>query len=142
MEEEYDLGDLEYIKSGGPSDEEMDKIDGIRVKIDSINIIEATSRFQDGKPLPEGMEIKVKKLELTTVPFGASLIGRDIVHKERYNLKDKSGKWIVSLHEKASTAKFLATYKLDKFENAKGKEVLLIKKTNPDTKRSYLTIKI
>jgi len=142
MSEEFGLEELEYIRSGGATDDEMDKLDGSRVKIASIEVIDDTSTYKDGKALPEGMEIEVKKLLLTTEPFGKELIGRDITHKEKYNLKEKDGKWIVSLHEKSKTAQFLSKYKIDNFKNAKGKEVVISKKTNPDNKRSYLTISV
>jgi hypothetical protein len=147
MDEEFKLEDLEYVQSGGPSEDEMDKLDGCRVKVDKIEIVDDTTRYtkgDDGKQiiLPEGQSVPIKKIKLTTVEFGQELIGRPIVHTEKYNLVKKDGKWIVSLHEKASTAKFLAKYKLDKFENAKGKDVVIVKKTNPETKKSRLTISI
>lgn len=136
------LEDLEYVKSGGPTDEEMDKLDGTRVKIASVEIIDDTSGYKDGKALPEGQEVQVKKLKILTEEFGENLIERSIVHQERYNLKEIDGKWGVSLHEKAKTAQFLAKYKVDDFKNAVGVEVVLVKKTNPDNKRSYMTISI
>ncbi|MCK5624981.1 hypothetical protein KAI04_04015 [Candidatus Pacearchaeota archaeon] len=142
MTEEYKLEDLEYDKGNALSDDEMNKLDGCRVPIASVEIIDDTSKYQDGKLLPDDQEISVKKIELTSAPFGTALIGRDIVHKERYNLKSKDGAWKVSLHEKSNTGQFLAKYGVDKFENAVSKEVVLVKKTNPETKRSWMKISI
>lgn len=140
------LDDLSYVKSGSSlSDDEMDTLDGTRVKIETVEIEDGTSKWgTDGKPLPEGQERQVKKLKLTTFEFGEELIGRKVRHYERYNLKEKDGNWIVSLHEKSKTAQFLSKYKIDNFKNATMLEngVVLVKKTNPDTRRSYMTISI
>jgi hypothetical protein len=138
-----ELEELEYENSGGPSDEEMDKLDGSRVKIASCEVVDGTSKFgHDGKPLPEGQEIQVKKLKLVTEEFGFSQIGRNITHSEDYNLKFKDGKWKVSLHEKSKAAQFLAKYKMKDFKNVKGTEVVIIKRVNPDTKKGRLRISI
>lgn len=141
MSEELD--NLEYVKSGGPSDEEMDKLDGSRVKIASCEVIDSTSGFGlDGQPLPEGQERAVKMLKMSTEEFGTEQIGRSIVHVESYNLKNVDGKWVVGMHEKSKTAQFLAKYKLDKFTNVVGTEVVIVKKVNPETKRGRLRISI
>lgn len=143
MTEEVNLENLKYVNSGGPTNEELNKIDGTKVKIKSANIIKDTSKFgKDGETLPEGQEREVYKIELESEPFGQDLIGRDITHKERYNLVEKNGEWIVSLHEKSKTAQFLAKYGKDRFENVPGTEVILVKKTNANTGRSYLRIAI
>ena len=136
------LDTLEYVQSGGPTDDELSKLDGCRVDIANVEIVEDNSRWKDGVELPEGQEIKVQKIKLTTEPFGTDLIGREITHVEKYNLKNKDGRWIVSLHEKSKTGLFLAKYQLGSFKDTKGTSVVLIKKTNPNTKRSFLMISI
>ncbi len=140
------LDDLTYVKSGNSlSDEEMDRLDGSRVKIATVEVEAGTSKFgTDGNPLPEGQERSVQKLKLVTEEFGEELIGRKISHIERYNLKDIDGRWIVSLHEKSKTAQFLSKYKISNFKEATSLElgVVLVKKTNPNTARSYMTISI
>lgn len=142
MADELSIEDLKYVKSGGPTDEELMKLDGTRVKIIKVEIISDTSKYKDGSLLPEGQEVEVKKLQLETESFGNELIGREIVHRERYNLSNKDGEWIVSLHEKAKTAQFLAKYNLESFAKVVGTEVVLTKRTNPDSKRSWLSISI
>ena len=137
------LDDLEYIQSGGPSKEELSKLDGVRVKIAKCEVVEDVGPVYNEKgQLIEGQEQKVKKIYLETVPFGKELIERDIVHREKYNLKDKDGKWVVSLHEKSKTGQFLAKYNLESFKDVVGTSVVLTKKTNPETKRSWLAISI
>ena len=143
MVKDIGLGDLDYMTSGGPNEEECSKLDGFRVKIVDVKIIDDVSRYDNlGNELPEGQEVPVKKIQLTTDEFGQELIGRKIFHIQSYSLKEKDGKWIVSLHEKSNTGQFLSKYKLDRFENAVGKEVVLVKKTNPNTKKSRLVISI
>ena len=142
MDEKINLGDLEYDKGNQLSDEEMNKLDGCRVKIASVEVINDTSRYKDGQLLPDEQEVEVKKIELLSELFGTDLIGREVTHRERYNLKNADGVWKVSLHEKSNTGQFLAKYGIDKFENAVGKEVVLVKKTNPDSKRSWMRISI
>lgn len=138
-----ELGELEYVQTGGPTEDEMDKLDGSRVKIASCEVVDRTSKFgQDGNLLPEGQEIPVKRIEITTEEFGAGQIGRAIKHVEEYNLKNKDGNWFVNLHEKSKTAQFLAKYKLPDFTKAVGTEVVVIKRTNPDTKKSRLRISL
>ena len=142
-EDQVKLEDLDYVKSGGPNDEELTKLDGCRTKIAKVEVIKDTSRYKDGKLLPDEEVVDVMKVRVETAMFGEELIGRTITHREKYNLKQEvDGSWIVSLHDKAKTAQFLSKYKVDKFENAVGVEVVLVKKTNPDTKRSWLTISI
>lgn len=142
-EKELSLGDLDYVKSGSLSDEEMDKLDGFRVKIARISIEDDSTPYgEDGNILPDGQKRPVKAIQLETEEFGLEQIGRNTVHRERYSLKLKDGRWTVSLHEKSKSAQFLSKYKIDKFENAIGKEVVLIKKTNPETKRSRISISI
>lgn len=137
------LDELSYVKSGGPSAEECTKLDGIRVKIASIEVIDDVGPVYDDKNKKvEGQEKKMKKVKLTTEGFGSDLIGREIVHVEKYNLKEKDGQWSVSLHEKAKTGQFLAKYEFEKFEEAIGTEVIMTKKTNPETKKSWLSISI
>ena len=74
MVEELNLGDLEYDKGNQLSDEEMNKLDGCRVKIATVNIIDDTSKYQDGKLLPDDQEVEVKKIELTSEPFAGSRV--------------------------------------------------------------------
>ena len=134
--------DLEYKKSG-LSDDDLNKLDGTRAQIEKAEILDDTSKFaKDGQPLPEGQERAVQILWLVMKPFGEAVIGRNIEHRERFNLQEHEGKWVVSLHEKAKTAQFLAKYGVDSFANVAGKEVVIVKKTSPKTGRSYLTISI
>ncbi len=82
---------------------------------------------------------------MVSEPFGTDLIGREVIHRERYNLKNKDGVWKVSLHEKSNTGQFLAKYGVDKFENAVSKEVVLVKRTKPSPDgrtRSWMRISI
>ena len=138
-----ELANLEYVQSGGPSEDEMDKLDGSRVKIAACEVVDDVSKFgTDGNQLPEGQERSVKKIKLITEEFGAGQIERAIIHIENYNLKPVDGKWVVGLHEKSKTAQFLAKYKLDTFTNVVGTEVVVIKRVNPDTKRGRLRISI
>jgi len=141
MSEKVD--NLEYVKFGGPSEEEMDKLDGTRVKIKECDVDESTSKFGlDGQPLPEGQLRDVQVIKLITEEFGAEQIGRAITHVETYNLKEMDGKWIVGMHEKSKTAQFLAKYKVDAFKNVIGTEVVIIKKVNPKTNNGRLRISI
>jgi hypothetical protein len=76
-------------------------LDGIRVKIAKVEIIDDTTRYTKDKNgnqilLPEGEELSVKKIKLTTEEFGQDRIGRNITHIEKYNLQLKNDKWIVS----------------------------------------------
>jgi len=138
-----ELENLEYVKFGGPSDEEMDKLDGSRVKIASCEVVDDTSPYGlDGNPLPEGQERAVKKLKLSTEEFGSEQIGRGLTHSESYNLKEVDGRWVVGMHEKSKTAQFLAKYKLENFTKAEGTEVVITKKVNPETQRGRLRISI
>ena len=118
MEEQTELNEgtlpldtLEYKRFGGPSDAELDKLDGCRAKIASVERVLGRSIWENGQKLPDGQEIEVEQIKLTTVPFGKNLIERDITHSEKYNLKFTDGNWVVSLFEKAHTAQFLAKYK-------------------------------
>lgn len=145
------LDNMSYEKTGGNftwslTDSEMDKFDGHRISIEDVQMIKATSKFgKDSLPLPPGQEREVYVIELTSKPFGEDQIGNNIVHTERYNLKQKDDDtWIVSLHEKSKTAQFLSKYKIDNFKLATSLEngVVLVKKTNPKTNKSFMTISI
>lgn len=138
-----ELENLEYMKFGGPTEEEMDKLDGTRVKIASCEVVDGTTGFGlDGQLLPEGQERAIKMIKMTTEQFGTEQIERAIEHIESYNLKNIDNKWVVGLHEKSKTAQFLAKYKLDKFTNVIGTEVVLVKKVNPKNNRGRLRISI
>lgn len=144
MTEEMNIGDLEYVQSGGPNAEEVTKLDGCRAKIAECTIIDDISPVYDKKTsmIIEGQEQKVKKIELVTEEFGENLIGRNIVVKAKYKLQNKDGKWTVSLHEKSHTAKFLSKYSLESFANVKGTEVVIVKQTKPGSTKSWLAISI
>jgi len=137
------LEDLDYAQSGSPNNEECTKLDGTRAKITVCKVIDAIIPvFNDAGQPEEGKEQKIKQIYLETEAFGKEIIGRDINVISKYNLKEQDGKWVVSLHEKANTAKFLAKYNLESFKDVVGTSVIVAKKTNPTTKRSWLTISV
>jgi len=141
--DESNLSDLDYVQSGVPTTEECTKLDGTKAKIAICEVRDAiVPVFNDaGQPI-EGKEKQIKQIYLEVEPFGQEIIGRDVKVSARYNLKDQDGKWVVSMHEKANTAKFLAKYNLESFNDAVGTPVIITKKTNPQTKRSWLAISI
>ena len=139
---ELKIEDLIYVQAGRATEEECGKLDGCRVKIATCIRELGRSFWDNGQKLPEGQEVEIQQLKLTTEPFGKDIIGRDITIKEKYNLQFKDGIWVVSLAEKAKTAKFLAKYKLDTFANVEGIEVVIVKQVNPKTKVARLSISI
>jgi len=137
------LDGLSYIQSGGPTAEECTQLDGSKVKVAVCKVIDSiVPVFNDaGSPI-EGKERQVKQIYIETEPFGKEVIGRDVTVSAKYNLKEIDGKWVVSMHEKANTAKFLAKYNFESFKDVVGTNVIITKKTNPQSKRSWLAISI
>lgn len=141
MAEEFKLEDLEDIPSGEMSDDEMNKLSGSKVKIASAIPTQKEVGYKDGEPLPDGETEEVMVVRITTVPFGKDIIGRDIVIKEDFGLKrhPTTGNWGVSHHPKAKSQKLFNLLKINRFEEAIGKEILIVKKVSEfNASRAFL----
>jgi len=136
-----DIGD--FYPGGILTDEQKSALDGSRAKIAKVSTVTEKSKFGlDGKELPLGQTIDVLKVRVETTPIAKDPNGNDVTIRQSFSLKFESGKWKVSHHEKSHSAQFFAKYGINRFEDALGKEVILVKKVNPVTKKVYLEISI
>jgi len=159
MANEFD--ELEYVKGDATlSDEEMNKLDGTRIKVGDIRFEEIESKYaiedidaiavdgtkktyKAGSMLPEGMTVKAKVVVLETVPVKTSDTGTPICIKERFSLKKHKtkGTWVASLHEKSKTFKLFKKYGKNSFQDFKNSEVILTKKVGK-TGKGFMGISV
>jgi len=143
MSEELKLEDLKPVPVGGLSEEDMDKYNGTRVKIGKVAIEYTESRWKDGVELPEGQTVRVPQVAVETEPIGQDALGQPITVKEWFPLKQNkvTGEWGPSLHPKSKCKKFFDLLKINRFEEAVGREVVVIKKRS-SSGRAFLGINI
>lgn len=136
-----DIGD--FYPGGQLSEEQKSSLDGTRVKIAKVSTVTEKSKFgHDGKELPDNGTIDVLKVRVETEVVGKDPNSNDVTVKTSFPLKLINGKWAVSHHEKSKSAKFFAKYGITRFEEAVGKTVILAKKVNPVSKKSWIEISI
>ena len=132
MTTQVNLNELEYVKSDNNfTDEEMNKFDGTRVKVDKVETKLETTKFgEDGKPLPEGQLRETMVVVLTTAPVKMSSVGTPVTVVEKFSLKKHKtqDKWVASLHEKSKTYKLFRKYGKNTFPEFVGSEIILSKK--------------
>lgn len=130
------IEDLVDIPTGGLTEELADKYNGTKVKIARIvpdangNTVQTIkSRWKDNKQLPEGQFVDVKAVVLETDAIGIDEAGKPIVIKQQINLKTHpvTGKLGFSKHEKSTAYKFFKMLKINKVEEAIGRDVVIVK---------------
>lgn len=132
MTEELDINNLEGIAPQGQyTEEEINALDGVKVKIANANVVQDEVPFAEeyGKMLPEGQTRTIQKVVVETEPFVIPGTDREITHKEDFPLKwDKvKEKWGVSLHEKSKAKRFFNKLGVQSFPEVIGKEQLIVK---------------
>jgi hypothetical protein len=120
------------------SEEEMTKLDGTRVKVETVVLHDFESGYaiedckingkdyKAGEELPADVTVPAKEFVVTTV---APLVDKELRVRERFSLKKrkKDGAWIASLHEKSKVYKALRKYNVNRMEELVGKDVILSK---------------
>lgn len=120
----------ELAPIGGLKPEDIDKFDGTKVNVARIWSEEREVPWsKDGKDLPVGETRKVMVFKVETEALGVDDLGQPIIHVEEFPLKQlPNGNWQPSGHPKSKSKKFYDKMKINKFSEAVGKEVLIVKK--------------
>ncbi len=126
-----ELGD--YFPIGILTDAQMNELDGKRVKIAEVKTKYVKSKFGlDGKALPIGQTIDVPNVLCVTESVAKDVNDNDVKVTEWFGLKYSNGRWNVQHGPKAKSAKLFAKLGINRFEQAIGREIVLVKKVNPE----------
>lgn len=119
----------ELAPLGGLDAKDMDKYDGVRIKIARVWSEEVDDGWDKGVKLDEGVTVKAMKYFAETEPLCEDELGNPITVREKFPLKHlPNGKWQPSGHPKSKTKKFYDKLGINKFSEAEGKEILIVKK--------------
>lgn len=139
------IDNLEVIRSNSLIPDEINKLDGVKVKVANAVVTPDESKYdEEGEFLPEGQTRQVYVVVTETEPFGESIIGRNITVKEKFSLKkdQKTGNWGVSHHEKSKSKKFFVKLGVNGFKETIGKTIVVVKKVSPTSGRAFLSFSI
>jgi hypothetical protein len=127
MTEQFDIGDLVDIPSSSITEEIADKYNGTKTKVAKVYVGEKTTAWKDGVKLPDGQTVVVPVVFVETEVFGKDAKDQPLFKKEAFGLKKVGNKVGFSDHKKAKGRRFMKMLKINKIEEAIGKEVLIVK---------------
>jgi len=138
--EELKIEDLKEFEAGQGID--LSEYEGIKSKIDKLEIMDVDSRYDEDGNLFEGnLTRRVKVLKVSTEPVTKYTTKDDreieIRASELFNLKFQDGEWGVSKSPKSKIQKFLNRQKVSNIMKLKGTSVLLKSSANK-TGNSFL----
>ena len=113
------------------------KYNGIKTKIGRIFKDVRKTDYDEKGTYVQGLQRDQHVVVMETEKLGETEMGNPINVRENFNLKvnPKTGNLAYSTHPKSNTAKIFAKLDINQFEDAVGKEVLIVEKvspTNPD----------
>lgn len=126
-ENQVKVEDLTEIESGSGID--MTEFEGQKKKIESVEVKDVETSYDEAGDFQEGLKRKVKVLRVTTEPVTEieNKEGEKVVVKasELFNLKLDNGKWGISKSEKAKIQLFMKRQKVLKPTDLVGTSVTL-----------------
>jgi len=120
-----EIRELSDIEVGKLTD--LSEWEGVKRKINKIEIIEVKSHYINGVFVPTETQNK-KCLRISAEPIKQG--ENTFIPSELFNLKEKDGKWGISTSEKSKLRNLLQRYEVKKINELIGKEVLLKVKKN------------
>lgn len=116
-----DLKNLKKVKSI-----DIEEFDGVKSKIEDVVLMDAeTKNFGDG-------DTEVRQLKIISEKLNTE--GNEIRASEFVALKkdEESGEWGIPDNSNAKAMKVLNYFKVDNFEDLKGKECMVVKRVKND----------
>src|SRR4030042_6204581 len=123
-----EIPELKEVKRG--LDLNLEQYEGMRIKIETMQVVDSTSNWDKGKQLPKGTTIPVKKLKVITekVTSAEKKDGTkfDIFASELFNLsKEENGEWVIPTNESSDISKFMKRQKVEHYKELVGTSVMV-----------------
>lgn len=120
----------ELAPERGWTDELMEKYDGTRVKVAKVWAEEVEKPWDEkGVMLNDGETKKLMVFKVETESVGPDALGEPLTYIEEFSLIHlPNGKWQPSGHVKSNSRKFYDKMKINKFSEAVGKEIVIVRK--------------
>lgn len=129
MAETFSLSEIEMLPSDSITEEVADKYNGTKVKILSVTPGTKRTSWKDGAQLPQGQFVEVPVVYVRTDVFGQDAKGQPLSVEENFNVVKRNGKVGFSDHKKSKAKRFMKMLKINKIDEAIGREVVVVKKS-------------
>ena len=139
--EKPDLSALGDIPIDSITEVIADKYNGTKVKVKNVFTDIQKTSWKNNVKLPEGEYVEVPVVVVETEVFGTDAKEQPLAIKEKFSLKQVGNKVGISEHPKSKARKLLKMLKINRVEEAIGREVLIVKSVD-DNNRVKLVISL